>query len=203
MRNRFLQFAVLVSAIVIVAGPGVIVALGPSPVGDPYAGVLLVTGDFGSGSCFVIDRRDDYWYAITAAHVLEYEDAVTVDEEFYEVEIVDVDDMNDVALIRFRSPEVYVIYEFADAVAGEPCVAVGWSSGSRLVYKGYVVSTDLDGDIAANGGVLPGCSGGPLLNAENKVLGVTKAVTIRYIGVFDSTAVYVPAFVAEMLIGEE
>ncbi len=165
---------------------------------DPYGGVLRVMmADGGQGSCFVVAKRNDWFYAITARHVaLRLGADLAVDEEFYSAEVVRISTHEDVALIRFQSPETYPIYTFAEPVVGADCITVGWSSGSRLLYKGTIVSLNLDDFVVANGGVFPGCSGGALFDSSNRVLGVTVAL---YSG-FDSTALYVPARFAQALI---
>lgn len=168
---------------------------------DPYSGVLIAQTDMGQGSCFTVVYRHGYWYAVTAAHVVDYDLNLTVDEELYKAEIVRIDSEKDIALIRFKSPENYKIYSFDKAKAGEFCTTVGWNQGSRLIYKGYVVSTDLNGQVAANGGVLPGCSGGVLLNQDYNVIGITVAIPTYNFMAFDSTALYVPSrFAAAMVV---
>lgn len=169
---------------------------------SPYSGVLIVNTDTGQGSCFVVAQHNGWWYAITAGHVTEsygYEQTVTVDYELYEAEVVRESYNEDVALIRFQSPENYRVYSFADAVVGEACTTVGFS-GSKLTYKGHVVSTNFRGYVVANGGVLPGCSGGALLNERNEIIGVTVAVPIYSFGAMDSSALYVPARFAEAMV---
>lgn len=178
---------------------------------DLYGGVLVVESNSGQGSCFVVDERDGYWIAITAAHVVDddagdyydkpiFDSVYTVDEEQYEVEVLSIDHENDVAVIRFQSPEEYKIYTFGRAMAGEACVTIGWSDGSRLIYKGNVVSAGLHGLVAANGGVVPGCSGGLLMNSSGEVLGVTVQVSVYRGWCWDSTILYTPARYAEALL---
>lgn len=178
---------------------------------DPYSGVLIVESADGHGSCFVVAQRGDYWYAITARHVvdtmrygpdLESEPIFTVDDEEYEIEIVRIDSDEDVALIRFKSPEIYRVYSFSKAEVGEPGTTIGWGRGSRLVYGGNVITIDIDGFIAVNGGVVPGCSGGPVLNKQNEVMGITVQFAVYRGQVFDSTILYVPArYAVALLIG--
>ena len=175
---------------------------------DPYNGVLIVESDSGQGSCFVVAEQDGWFYAITAQHVVEDNDydrpdfgsILTVDDEEYEVEIIRVSSHEDVALIRFKSPETYTIYSFARPEAGEDCTTVGWSDGSRLIYKGNVISTALNGYVAANGGCVPGCSGGVLFNEDNEILGITVAVSVYRRWAWDSTILYTPARFAQALM---
>jgi len=177
---------------------------------DLYSGVLVVKTDRGQGSCFVVALKDGWWYAITAAHVVETETAfymrpdaepfLIIDKEEYKAEIVKIDLEDDVALIRFLSPENYKIYKFAQAQIGEQCVALGWSRGAFLRYPGSVVSLNFNDFIVANGGVVPGCSGGPLLNEDDEVIGITVAIALYRGWAFDNTALYVPSRYARGLI---
>ena len=174
---------------------------------DPYSGVLVVQTAMGQGSCFVVAEQDDWIYAITAFHVVAQTylpdpnmAVLTVDDEQYEAEVRQIDIDQDVALIRFQSPETYRVYTIGTAKVGEACTAVGWSRGSLLVYKGYIVSLDFEGRVVANGGVVPGCSGGPLLNAEGQIIGVTIEVAIYRGWAFDNTALYTPVRFAQALI---
>jgi S1-C subfamily serine protease len=176
---------------------------------DLYSGVLMIQTDSGQGSCFVVAQKDDYWYAITAAHVVdvlypEFDDGppVTVDDEEYEIEVVQIDSDEDVALIRFKSSEKYRIYSFSKAAVGESGTTVGWSDGDRLVYKGNVITVDLNGFIAVNGGVVPGCSGGPVLSKDGSVMGITVRLAMYRGQIFDSTILYVPArYAVALMIG--
>lgn len=179
---------------------------------DPYSGVLVVYASGSQGSCFVVAEQDGWYYAITAEHVVDDDvydydrpdfDSgliLVVDDEEYEAEIIRVSSHEDVALIRFQSPETYTIYSFARPEAGEDCTTVGWSDGSRLIYKGNIVSTDLNGFVAANGGCVPGCSGGVLLNEDNEILGITVAVSVYRHWAWDSTILYTPARFAQALM---
>ena len=179
---------------------------------DPYSGVLVVESEDGQGSCFVVAKQGDWFYAITAGHVVEIidygypsesESSFTVDDEEYEVEIVQIDSDKDIALIRFKSPETYQIYLFSRARVGESGTTVGWSQGSRLVYKGTVITTDLNGFVAVNGGVVPGCSGGPVLNEKYEVMGITVQFAAYRGQMFDITILYVPVrYAVALLIAE-
>ncbi len=176
---------------------------------DPHSGVLsLDIAGISQGSCFVVAKRADLYYAITAAHCVQDFDYVSGELVTITDLIVDgsqatvlaVDATNDIALIRFQSKRDLTVYSFAAARLGEPCTAVGFSRNSKLAYKGYVVSLDYGGSIVANGGVVPGCSGGVLLNAHNQAIGVTVAVAIYGPWAFDSTGLYVPIRYAQALL---
>ena len=176
---------------------------------DPYSGVLVVHTGLGQGSCFVVANQNDWYYAITANHVVQafgfsfgrfdFPSSVMVDDEQYEAEVVRMSSQDDLALIRFKSPENYRIYSLASAKVGEVCITVGWTFGSKVFYRGYVITTDFNGSIASNGGGFPGVSGGPLLNQDNEVIGITVGAPV-YNCVYDSTALSVPSRFAKALI---
>jgi len=197
IRKASIIMALMVAAV----GPAVL----PGPDIDPYNGVLVVWTSDGQGSCSVVAFHEGWWYAATARHVVEDWDGnlvtgITVDDEGYPAEIVSVSNEQDVALIRFKSPEQYRIYKFGRVDLGDEVWTVGYSRGAKLVYRGYVVSKDFDGHLAANGGVVPGCSGGALLDKSGRLVGVTVALPVYgYMG-FDSTAMYVNARHAEALL---
>lgn len=169
-----------------------------------YDGILVVRAaepSQGQGTCFVVARQDGWWYAVTARHVTET-GPITVDDEQYAVEVVQVHPDKDVAVIRFQSPETYTIYSLGEARVGDTCTTIGWSRGSMLIYKGYVVSLDFKGSIVSNGGGVPGCSGGALMNQSNQVVGVLKSAVGYGISSWDSTILYVPSSYAEIMLRE-
>ena len=198
-RIRWVSIAILCLSIFVIVGVRLHTTIyAPRP--DLYSGVLVVNSDSGQGSCFVVAQHDGFWYAITAKHVVQMAPTLTVDDEKYTVELIRTGCLEDIALIRFKSPEQYRIYPVSRAEVGEFCVTVGWSQGSRLIYRGSIVALDYEGFVIANGGVLPGNSGGPLLDANDAVIGVTVQVAVYRGGVFDNTALYTPARFVEAIM---
>jgi len=142
-----------IATIVLLGVFTVLVVLPSSLSPDLYSGVLIVESTTGQGSCFVVAQQGDWWYAATAAHVIDAfdESSLTVDDER---------------------------------------------------YRGFVVALDFNDLIAASGGIVPGCSGGPLLNASGQAIGLTVQFAAYRGRAFDSTALYVPIrYVAALLIG--
>lgn len=77
-------------------------------------------------------------------------------------------------------------------------VGYSWSNGwleapSLMVYHGRVTCLNFDGDVSANTGCYPGLSGGPLLNEDGRVVGITsRAAVVRGL-LLESTSVFIPA----------
>ena len=167
---------------------------------DPRQSVLLLEildadgVKLGSGSCYVIAHKGDWWYAATAKHCVE--DASGWLADGHKAELVRKDPDADVAMIRFKAPdESYTVLQLADPEIGEVCTAVGWAGDTFVQYKGFVVGINFkvgdDKHVVANSGLFPGCSGGPLLNSSGEVIGTTSAVAARG-AIFDSTGLFVP-----------
>lgn len=158
----------------------------------------------GSGSCFIVAHKDGYWYAITAKHCVEEVDQWRNTVRDYprlvvgnvEAELLRKDPDADVALIRFKDTgQDYHVLELATPTIGESCTVVGHAGGTFVQFKGWVAAFDFKlGDekyTVANSGLFPGCSGGPLLNDNREVIGVTVAVA-AYGGIWDTVGCFVP-----------
>ncbi len=173
-------------------------AMSSVPAPDPFSGVLIVNTDDGQGSCVVVAQDGEWTYALTAAHGVAPD--MVVDAEAYEAESVRVDTEQDLALIRFKSPETYMVYDFSRPVTGEACTTVGWYNGGLFVYMGNVVAVEFEGHTISNTGAIPGLSGGALLNKDNEIIGITIGIFTYGRDMLDSTAIYVPARYAEAMV---
>jgi putative serine protease PepD len=144
-----------------------------------------------TGSGFEVD---DEGTVVTAAHVVDEASSVEVilqDGSTRDAEVLGVDDASDLAVIRF-DPEGAELHplELADSAAlkvGASVAAIGapfeyaWSFSTGIVSgvdrtieapNGFTVAGAIQTDAAVN----PGNSGGPLLDAKGKVIGVVDQI---------------------------
>ncbi|MER8044252.1 trypsin-like peptidase domain-containing protein [Streptomyces sp. NPDC094032] len=156
-----------------------------------------VLGKTGSGSGFVYDA--DKGLIATAAHVVQGEaslKAVVGDRPAAPVRVVGIDPCEDLAVLEFTSPQSDLkAMEFGDSKdlqAADTVVALGYpaSLGSQgdaqkpAFTSGSVQNPDVQNaepsaslprypsTIQHSATVNPGNSGGPLLNADDKVVGI-------------------------------
>ena len=144
-----------------------------------------------TGTGFVIDHRGRI---LTNAHVVE--DARRVRVRFSESSLVDAtvtgrDVANDLALLRV-DPDHVELHPLplgdSDSVdVGDPVVAIGNPLGLRDTITSGIVSAEhrritspsgvtIDDVIQTDAAVNPGNSGGPLLDAEGRVIGVNAQI---------------------------
>jgi len=156
-----------------------------SPLGGPEGGGTA------SGSGFVID---DDGHILTNAHVVEGAESIEVqigDEgDVRSAEVVGMDPSSDVALIRVDDGEGLTPLQLGQSskvAVGDPVVAIGNPFGlDRTVTTGIVsakqrqiqapngfsISDVIQTDAAVN----PGNSGGPLLDAAGRVIGINSQI---------------------------
>lgn len=187
-------------------------------VGEIYerdaAGVAFVSAGPASGSGFVID---DEGHILTNAHVVEGADEITVevgeDGEQRKATLVGADPSSDVALLDVEENDDLTALELGDsseARVGDPVVAIGNPFGlDRTVTTGIVsakqrqirapngfsISDVIQTDAAVN----PGNSGGPLLDAEGRVIGINSQIASSS-GANDGVAFAVPIATAQDVV---
>jgi S1-C subfamily serine protease len=144
-----------------------------------------------TGSGFVID---DEGHILTNAHVVQGADEIQVkvgdEEEAREAELVGMDPSSDVALLDVEENDDLTPLELGDSdgvAVGDPVVAIGNPFGlDRTVTSGIVsakqrqiqapngfsISDVIQTDAAVN----PGNSGGPLLDANGRVIGINSQI---------------------------
>jgi S1-C subfamily serine protease len=155
-------------------------------------------GGQGIGSGFV---ADDDGHIITNAHVVSQGGAVAEDvevgflrdgtEEQVPAEVVGVDQSTDIAVLRVDtdsvSTEPLPLGDSADVSVGEPVVAIGNPLGFSFSLTAGIVSGIGRNLQAPNGAIIPngiqtdaainqGNSGGPLIDAEGRVIGVNEQI---------------------------
>lgn len=164
-----------------------------------------------------VDRQDVRryeFYAVTNRHVIENSDKIEVyigpDDQYLDAEVVKFDKKVDIAIIKFAYIRPIQPIEFADSDLVEPgniAIAIGnpyghefWGSATFGIIsspKRFLIDEDnkeddtpnefIQHDVAIN----PGSSGGALLNAEGKLIGIN---TLKIIGDDkDDKGVFIPS----------
>jgi len=142
----------------------------------------------GSGSGFIIDRAG---FILTNHHVVEGADRVTVtlgDGRVFRANIVGVDPAIDVALLQIPTTEPLPVAPLGNSDglrAGEWVCAIGNPLGYVHSVTVGVVSflgrklfdPSLDSFIQTDAAISFGNSGGPLINAQGQVVGITTAIS--------------------------
>ncbi|WP_102125856.1 S1C family serine protease [Deinococcus planocerae] len=142
----------------------------------------------GVGTAFLIGDG----YALTAYHVVfasKTLSAQTLDKKRYAVQVVGYDDQSDLALIRVNVPGGTPSMPLAarGPQVGDAALAIGNGGGEFLVQKtGRLTGLDSDagradfppGTLELNAQLIPGDSGGPILNAQGEVVGVVSYISV-------------------------
>lgn len=148
----------------------------------------------GSGFVFLVDT--EFWYIATVAHIVRGVDEVRIDGHTGTVLIADPD--LDLAIVTV--PKAIALdkptFITSWAVQGATVRVLGraWVQDKVILleYRGIVISTDWDGEIAYSGGTFPGCSGGPLVNEYGYAIGVVSRGIIRRGSIDSNTSIAVP-----------
>lgn len=175
------------------AAPGVVAVRARSvqPVTSPFGVGDTPTGGISTGSGFVLDEEGR---VVTNAHVVSGVTDVQVtfaDLRMVPARVLGKDEETDLAVLEV-DPEGLDLQPLelgdSDAVRpGDPALAVGNPSGleptagtGRVSDAGQQLATDsgavLEDVIRTDAVILPGTSGGPLLDAQGRVIGITSRV---------------------------
>ncbi len=147
-------------------------------------------GNLGFGSGFVIDSAG---IIVTNYHVVEGADELEVqlyDGRKYVTNDFKFDRRSDIAVVRVRarSPLPALVLGDSDAMEiGDRVLAIGAPFGLRGSVTSGIVSakgralrlTSYEDFLQTDAAVNPGNSGGPLVNLEGKVIGITSAIKSR------------------------
>lgn len=142
----------------------------------------------GTGSGFIIDPAG---YILTNFHVVDGADRLTVtlvDGRAFKADVAGVDPALDVALIKIASPDplpVVILGESGTLQVGQWVCAIGNPLGYVHSVTVGVVSflgrklfdQALDAYIQTDAAISLGNSGGPLIDAAGRVIGITTAVS--------------------------
>lgn len=159
----------------------------------PYYGAPTPQQASSLGSGFIVDAAG---HIVTNSHVIDQAEAIEVsthDGDTYAAEIVGVDPMTDLALIRIDPFEGMQHLSFGDSDAtrvGDWLVAVGNPFGLNSTVTAGILSgrgrtrrdVGLGGDLAyvdflqTDASINPGNSGGPLINMQGEVIGINTAM---------------------------
>jgi S1-C subfamily serine protease len=102
--------------------------------------------------------------------------------QVYEGQVIDFDMRYDLALIKLNASNLQLpTVTLAEAIAvkpGDPIFAIGSPAGKAgTLTSGTFVGTNEHGSLETSAGLLsPGNSGGPLLNAQGEVIGISKGL---------------------------
>ena len=148
-----------------------------------------VLGSYGSG--FVVSSEG---YIVTNAHVIEDASRVMVKftgSEEIAAEIVGADTKLDVAVLKIETTGLspLALGNSADVRVGDFAVAIGNPTGEKLadtatfgIISATARETNIDGQINSylqtDAAINPGSSGGPLLDMQGRVIGITSAKTL-------------------------
>ncbi|QFP75907.1 S1C family serine protease [Deinococcus sp. AJ005] len=132
--------------------------------------------------------------ALTAYHVVEGASklsAQTVDKKRYAVEVVGYDDQDDLALLRVSVPGAtpFVPLSSARPGVGDAVLAVGNGGGTFLQPKtGRLTGLEADagpggatfppGTLQMSAPLIPGDSGGPILNVRGELTGIVSYISV-------------------------
>ena len=154
-------------------------------------GVVQITQGNAEGSGFVIDEQGDI---VTNAHVVTNGGPVTVsfsNADQAPARVVGVDDSTDVALLKVAVPAAALVPlplgDSSTLQVGDGVVAIGNPFGlDRSATSGIVSAIDrqiqapngfaINGVIQTDAAINHGNSGGPLLNAQGQVVGITSQI---------------------------
>ncbi|QSH42449.1 trypsin-like peptidase domain-containing protein [Lentisphaerota bacterium ZTH] len=158
---------------------------------NPHELLLDNDNGYSLGSGIIIDRHG---LIITNAHVVHRAvkiRAILNSGRDYDAKVIASDQLNDIALLKISGLHAPLDpIEFAspgDLLLGETVIAVGnpfglgssisrgvlSAIGRRFTYRGKTIFSDI---LQTDANILPGSSGGPLININGRMIGITSAV---------------------------
>ena len=174
----------------------------------------------GLGSAVVIESGPNGTLALTAYHVVfgaRKLEAVTLDKSRYPVTVIGYDDGHDVALLKLNVPAGKTLPTLPLALnrpkIGQSALAIGNGGGAFLTAKtGRLTALDVtaerasfpSGTLELDAKLIPGDSGGPILNAQGEVMGIISYISARAtpFGIATRSSYAVPVTRNDGLLGE-
>jgi S1-C subfamily serine protease len=184
---------------------------------DDARGVVNVAQSNGQGSGFVIDRDG---YIITNAHVVDGGDTAQVsfaDNESFTAKVVGRDQSTDVALLKVNAPAAALHpIELGSSSAlkvGDQVVAIGNPFGlDRSASTGIVSALGrtieapngftITGAVQTDAAINHGNSGGPLLNMQGQVVGITAQIAQSGVDANVGVGFAVPIDTVKTILGD-
>lgn len=177
IRIAFLSFVICVAATVAVADW----ATTFQQLGNAVLRMESMDGDGNRGVCSsaVINARKGF--VLTAAHCVPSGPSVSMTVNERDAVLVKKNALLDLAILRVRlKDETAIVLSEAAPQAGASVAVVGYAFGARqLAIQAGVISNPLENDTRRtwmNVDTIPGDSGGVVVDAEGRLVGVTSAV---------------------------
>src|SRR3989344_6379100 len=152
----------------------------------------------GGGSGFIVNSNNDHSLILTNKHVVHDHDAeytVLIDDKEYEAEVISVDPLNDIAMLKIKVGGLPIVKlgNSSKVQIGQTAIAIGTALGmfTNTVSKGIVSGLArqiaaslgtgeetevLRGVIQTDVAINQGNSGGPLIDTEGEVIGINPAI---------------------------
>ena len=166
-------------------------------VADALPAIVRVTSDrsVGTGFFFHVERRNGH--ILTNEHVVAGKSRVDIemhDGTVYRGEVLDVDNTQDIAVIRVCCSDTFPILQFsnerisADTAVGIDVLSIGYAldfGGDPTVTRGIVSGVRWHSGMSlylvqTDAAINPGNSGGPLLSRSGEVLGMNTLKVVGY-----------------------
>ena len=142
--------------------------------------VVTIKTNTAQGTGFLISKKG---YLVTNAHVLSeavFANAITSEKESFPVKLIGYDANLDIALLKISLQENSLNFALSkDVEVGEKVIAIGNPLGLSFSVSEGIVSgknrlgiNNIPAYIQTDAALNPGNSGGPLINANGKVIGI-------------------------------
>jgi S1-C subfamily serine protease len=135
----------------------------------------------GTGTGCIVQAADNRPAILTAAHVTDGNESFTVsfhDGSTNKATLRGTDREADVAVLQCNTPEGCSVLEVGDAKEGEAVRVCGFGGGQGLRCFKSTVAAIGDKSLVLFAFAVPGDSGGPVVNAAGKVVGVVSGGSV-------------------------